>query len=166
MGRKESDKAKKRGSCGPSTPFQSAAARKIMRDISVSSETASATDSDKRLALEERQKRKVYEPKNIRDRYGIVDPHADELDDYYSSGFLKPEVVRPSLRYRYEPQSRAQYAALNSQADFVLFGGAAGSLKSMTMLIDAAAEFRNPNLHGVIFRESYPNLQDLIRKSR
>jgi hypothetical protein len=31
--------------------------------------------------------------------------------------------------------------------------------------MDAAREFRNPNLMGVVFRESYPNLQDLIKKA-
>jgi hypothetical protein len=39
------------------------------------------------------------------------------------------------------------------------------SLKSATILMDAAREFRNPNLMGVVFRESYPNLQDLIKKA-
>ena len=63
------------------------------------------------------------------------------------------------------PKTRAQWAALQSEADILLFGGAAGSLKSATMLMDAVQEFRNPNFMAVIFRESYPNLQDLIKKA-
>ena len=48
----------------------------------------------------------------------------------------------------------------------MLFGGAAGSLKTETVLMDAVREVDNPNLNAIIFRESYPQLSDIIRKSR
>jgi hypothetical protein len=48
------------------------------------------------------------------------------------------------------PEARA----LNSQAEILLFGGAAGSLKTETLLIDAVREADNPNLNAIIFRES------------
>lgn len=66
---------------------------------------------------------------------------------------------------RWRPKTAAQWEALQSKADILLFGGAAGSLKSATMLMDAVQEWENPNLFGVIFRESYPNLKDLIKKA-
>ncbi len=67
---------------------------------------------------------------------------------------------------RWEPKTKAQARALNSQAEILLFGGAAGSLKTETLLIDAVREADNPNLNSIIFRESYPQLADIIRKSR
>jgi hypothetical protein len=67
---------------------------------------------------------------------------------------------------RWEPKTTAQIRALNSSAEILLFGGAAGSLKTETLLIDAVREAHNPNLNAIIFRESYPQLADIIRKSR
>lgn len=67
---------------------------------------------------------------------------------------------------RWEAKTYAQWKALDSEARISLFGGAAGALKTFTLLADAIKEYRNPNFHGVIFRESYPQLAlDVIRKS-
>lgn len=67
----------------------------------------------------------------------------------------------------WEPRSQAQRDALACPADILLFGGAAGSLKSETMLIDACAERDNPRLRGILFRLSFPELEkSLIRRSR
>ena len=63
------------------------------------------------------------------------------------------------------PKTRAQWEAIHSPADLLLFGGAAGSLKSATILLDAVQEFRIPDLSGIIFRESYPNLAELMHKA-
>ena len=38
------------------------------------------------------------------------------------------------------PKTASQKAALESQADILLFGGSAGSLKTETILVDAARE--------------------------
>ncbi|MGH9520302.1 MAG: terminase large subunit domain-containing protein [Terriglobales bacterium] len=49
----------------------------------------------------------------------------------------------------------------------LLFGGAAGSLKSETLLVDAALERDRAKFRGVLFRRSYPELdKSLIRRSR
>jgi hypothetical protein len=81
-----------------------------------------------------------------------------------SSRSSSVQTGRKSLRW--EPKTTAQIRALNSSAEILLFGGAAGSLKTETLLIDAVREAHNPNLNAIIFRESYPQLADIIRKSR
>jgi hypothetical protein len=81
-----------------------------------------------------------------------------------SSRSSSVQTGRKSLRC--EPKTTAQIRALNSSAEILLFGGAAGSLKTETLLIDAVREADNPNLNAIIFRESYPQLADIIRKSR
>lgn len=63
------------------------------------------------------------------------------------------------------PASVAQKLALECEADIILYGGSAGSLKSETLLVNASIEVDNPNLNGIIFRQSYPELRDLIKKS-
>jgi len=67
----------------------------------------------------------------------------------------------------WSPRSAAQAAALSCPAQMLLFGGAAGSLKSETMLIDAVLERDNPRLRAILFRRSFPELEkSLIRRSR
>jgi len=52
-------------------------------------------------------------------------------------------------------------------ADILLFGGAAGSLKSETMLVDALSEWEHPSLRALLLRRTYPELEmSLIRRSR
>lgn len=58
-----------------------------------------------------------------------------------------------------------QLEALNSEADLLCYGGAAGGGKTEYLLVDAAAEFRNTNLRAILFRESFPQLRDIIRKA-
>src|SRR6202453_4629052 len=64
------------------------------------------------------------------------------------------------------PATPAQQAALDSQADILLFGGSAGSLKTETMLMDAVQEFLNPNLRAIVFRSSFGERTDIIAKAR
>ena len=65
------------------------------------------------------------------------------------------------------PRSQAQRDALACPAEILLFGGAAGSLKSETMLMDAVQEHENSRLRGILFRRSFPELEkSLIRRSR
>lgn len=66
----------------------------------------------------------------------------------------------------WEVRSRPQQMALECEADILLYGGAAGSLKTETLLVDAAAEIDNPNLNAVIFRATYPELADIVLKSQ
>lgn len=68
---------------------------------------------------------------------------------------------------QFEIKSKPQKAALTCMADIMLFGGAAGSLKSYTLLIDAAQGISNPNHNAILFRRTYPELESaLIRQSR
>ena len=69
-------------------------------------------------------------------------------------------------RYRWQPKTAAQKAALDSRADILFFGGSIGSLKTATLLMDAAQEYRNPKLRGIIFRSSYQEMTDLVDKTR
>src|ERR1700761_4419362 len=67
--------------------------------------------------------------------------------------------------YSWMPATAAQKAALDSQADILFFGGAAGSLKTATMLMDAVQEYENPNLRAIIFRSSYAEMADILDKT-
>ncbi len=75
------------------------------------------------------------------------------------------EVGRP---VNWEPKTKAQKALLDSIGivDFILFGGAAGSLKTETILVDAAQEYQNPNLHALIVRKTFKEIElDIEPKS-
>lgn len=71
-----------------------------------------------------------------------------------------------SKRYSWHPETSAQEAALDSEAELLFFGGSAGSLKTETILMDAAQEISNPNLNAMVFRSSYVEMKDIIRKCR
>ena len=68
--------------------------------------------------------------------------------------------------YRWMPATAAQQAALDSEADILLFGGSAGSLKTETMLMDAVQEYENPNLRAIVFRSSFVEMTDIVDKTR
>ncbi len=63
-------------------------------------------------------------------------------------------------------KTAAQKAVLESAADILFFGGSAGSLKTETLLVDAATESGNPNLRAIIFRQSFPQMSDIIEKTQ
>lgn len=65
----------------------------------------------------------------------------------------------------WSPKTAAQRAALESTADILLFGGAAGSLKTETLLVDAARECLNPYLRAIIFRSELTQLSDIVEKT-
>lgn len=60
------------------------------------------------------------------------------------------------------PQSKPQWSALLSRADEIFYGGAAGGGKT-DLVIGMAAECHQ---HSAIFRRVYPNLKEIIRRSR
>ena len=66
----------------------------------------------------------------------------------------------------WSPATSAQQTALQSNADILFFGGAAGSLKTETMLVDAVREALNPNLRGIIFRQQFTEMSDIEEKTR
>src|SRR5688572_12485635 len=69
------------------------------------------------------------------------------------------------LPNNWTPQTKAQLAALHCPAEFLLMGGAAGSLKSSTLLVAAGQQIDSPRYHAVIFRKSYPEIAFLMRRS-
>jgi hypothetical protein len=62
-------------------------------------------------------------------------------------------------------KTAAQKAALESNADILFFGGAAGSLKTETILVDAIRERNNPNLRAIIFRQQFTHMTDIVEKT-
>jgi hypothetical protein len=66
----------------------------------------------------------------------------------------------------WRPATKAQEAALQSTAELLLFGGSAGSLKSETICYDAIVERDNPYLRAIIFRQTFPQLSDIIDKTQ
>lgn len=60
------------------------------------------------------------------------------------------------------PQSEPQWSALLSRADELFYGGAAGGGKS-DLVIGMAVECHK---HSAIFRRVYPNLKEIIRRTR
>ncbi|HWG36817.1 MAG TPA: hypothetical protein VN690_03790 [Terriglobales bacterium] len=80
-------------------------------------------------------------------------------------GAENPDLTVPTLDWA--PRSEAQQQALECPAEILLFGGAAGSLKSETMLMDAIAERDRAGLRALMLRRTYPELEmSLIRRSR
>ena len=65
----------------------------------------------------------------------------------------------------WSPKTAAQKAALDSTADILFFGGAAGSLKTETILVDAIRERNNPNLRAIIFRQQFTHMTDIVEKT-
>jgi hypothetical protein len=74
--------------------------------------------------------------------------------------------VSPPQAWRWKPATEAQRKALECDADVLLFGGAAGSLKSEYLLVDQAQEYDHPRLRGILFRRTFPELSQLINRSR
>lgn len=66
----------------------------------------------------------------------------------------------------WRPRSFPQKMALQCPAEFLLLGGAAGSLKSSTVLMDAIKYRDTPNYRGIIFRKTYPEIEFLIDRTR
>lgn len=71
---------------------------------------------------------------------------------------MKVELGRP---IDWKPASIAQSALLDTigYVDFVLYGGAAGGGKSEALLIDASQEYLNPNLHALIVRKTFKEIE-------
>ena len=66
----------------------------------------------------------------------------------------------------WEPKSQMQRDVLESPAKIVCAGGAAGTYKSETLLVDAVQEYSKPKFHGILFRETLPELsRDLIPRA-
>lgn len=68
-------------------------------------------------------------------------------------------------RFRWNPATRAQRQALDCPADILLLGGAAGSLKTTTLLADLIQEYDNSRMNSYFYRKSYPELEDVIPRA-
>lgn len=100
---------------------------------------------------------------NVLSRYGV------EVDKLF------PQQVLTLLRYTPEqvdhimrcwkdktyiaPQPGSQETFLNTPADIVLYGGAAGSGKTVALLMDALEHIEDPNFRAVYFRRNTTQLQ-------
>ena len=62
------------------------------------------------------------------------------------------------MALNWEAKSDMQRDVFESDATIVCAGGSAGTYKSETLLVDAVIEYDNPNFHGILFRESFPEL--------
>ena len=75
------------------------------------------------------------------------------------------EVVKAEPRVVWEPQPR-QARALSSDVDELFYGGAAGGGKSDFLLADYLSGVQYGSDHrGILFRRSYPELEELILRS-
>src|SRR5271166_2818717 len=101
---------------------------------------------------------------------GLADFPLGSLQSRAAVRSLLEKSVRKASCDVYPPgwssKTAAQQAVLESAADILFFGGAAGSLKTETMLVDAARESGNPNLRAIIFRQSFPQMSDIIEKTQ
>ena len=67
-------------------------------------------------------------------------------------------------RIVWQPQPR-QVAFMERPEDEVLYGGAAGGGKSDALVMEALRQVDNPQYRGIIFRDTVPQLEELIEKT-
>jgi hypothetical protein len=66
---------------------------------------------------------------------------------------------------RFWPATDQQGAALDCDADILLLGGSAGSLKTSTILADLIQERDYPRMNSYFFRKTYPELEDAMQQA-
>jgi hypothetical protein len=75
--------------------------------------------------------------------------------------WLGAEYAKDCIRQgrKWYPATQAQFDALNNPADILLLGGAAGSLKTSTLLVDLIQERHYPKARSYFFRRTYRELE-------
>jgi len=76
---------------------------------------------------------------------------------------MQQATSRPTL---WRPNKGPQYKFVSCRDREVLYGGAAGGGKSDALLISAVHDYLKPHMRSIIFRRTYTELKDLIRRSR
>jgi len=66
----------------------------------------------------------------------------------------------------YEPQPGFQVDYMEASEKEVFTGGEAGGGKSLLLILDAMRYLNEPRYHAVIFRRTYPDLEELINEAR
>lgn len=104
----------------------------------------------------------------------MTDPSYQEIPKLQPSNIqVLPDPIRGWLKRKAKPQgydgwypaTDAQGAALDCEADILLLGGAAGSLKSSTILVDLIQERDYPRMNSYFFRRTYPELEEAMQQA-
>lgn len=62
----------------------------------------------------------------------------------------------------WKPGSSPQLSALECRAQFLLYGGTSGSMKTNLLVADSAQEFDNGHFRGVLLRKSYTEMTNIM----
>lgn len=77
---------------------------------------------------------------------------------------------KPKLKARrnvlWQPNPGPQAEFLSRCENEVLYGGAAGGGKTDALIVEALRQIRHPNYKAILFRRSYPELQDMIIRAK
>lgn len=82
-----------------------------------------------------------------------------------SRGRRLSEIHKISAHVAWEPNPGPQLDFLESRAREILYGGAAGGGKTDALLIDAVRDRESEFMRSIIFRKTFPEMKDLIRRS-
>jgi hypothetical protein len=80
-------------------------------------------------------------------------------------GWLARKENQKPQDARFWPATDQQGAALDCDADILLLGGSAGSLKTSTILADLIQEREYPRMNSYFFRKTYPELEDAMQQA-
>lgn len=75
---------------------------------------------------------------------------------------LKQQIVYDKIEWKLPPPQPRQAKFISSNADITLYGGSAGSGKTLALLLDFAQPklLLNPGYEAVIFRKTYPEIKN------